>query len=116
MKCIRFLLSMRSKKVIFSFIILSFLGGCASPTSMLGPVYTFTSTGNIAQAGLSYGTNELITNYTGKTPIENLEEIASKKSLSKKNIHKQTLESEDFYNLVTNRIKNTSKILNSSNQ
>ena len=32
------------------------------------------------------------------------------------NIEKKTLESEDFYNLVTTRIKKTNKILNSSNQ
>ena len=116
LKCIRFSISMANKKIIFGLIILGFLGGCAAPTSMLGPAYTFTSTGNVAHAGLSYGTSELITTYTGKTPIENLEEITSKKNSSKKNIHKQTLESEDFYNLVTNRIKNTSKILNTSNQ
>ena len=42
---------------------------------MLGPAYTLTSTGNIFQAGFSYGSNEMITMYTGKTPIENVKEI-----------------------------------------
>ncbi len=87
-----------------------FLGACGTPTAMIGPAYTFTSTGKIAQAGLSYGSTEFIKNYTGKTTIENLEEIKFKKVLTK-NIQKKTLESEDFYQLVKNKIeKNKGKI------
>ena len=40
---------------------------------------------------LSYGSNEIITMYTGKTPIENLKEITSqnkKKKIFKKNFRK----------------------------
>ena len=74
---------------------------------MLGPAYTFTSTGSLAQAGLSYGSNEIITSYTGKTPIENLEEITSKNLSAKNNIQKRTLESDDFYQLVKKRIEDT---------
>ena len=99
------------KKIIFGFFTLSFLAGCTSPTAMLGPAYTLTSTGNILQAGLSYGSNEMITMYTGKTPIENLKEISNQK-----NIQKQTLESEDFYILVKNKIDKTAAILKKSNQ
>jgi hypothetical protein len=33
------------------YFLFSFLGACASPTAMLGPAYTLTSTGNILQAG-----------------------------------------------------------------
>ena len=110
-KCLRFL-EMIHKKIIFGFFTLSFLAGCASPTAMLGPAYTLTSTGNVLQAGLSYGSNEMITMYTGKTPIENVKEIAS----NQKNIQKQTLESEDFYILVKNKIDKTGAILKKSNQ
>ena len=74
--------------------------------------YTLTSTGNVAQAGFSYGSSELITMYTGKTPIENVIEITSKDE----NIQKQTLESEDFKNLVKTRIIKTNNILKSTNQ
>ena len=105
LKCLRFLSVMICKKKIFVFFICGFLGACTSPTAMLGPAYTFSSTGNIVQAGLSYGSNQLITNYTGKTPIENLGEITTQNSLNEKNIQKQTLESEDFYQLVKNKIK-----------
>ena len=112
MKCIRFATIMIRKKIIFSFFILSFLGACASPTAMLGPAYTLSSTGNSLQAGFTFGSSELITMYTGKTPIENVKEIAS----NQKNIQKQTLESEDFYILVKNKIDKTGAILKKSNQ
>ena len=112
-KCIRFFSTMINKKIIFGLIFVVLLGACASPTALLGPAYTLTSTGNIYQAGLSYGSNALITEYTGKTPIENLKEISS---LKEKNIKESTLKSEDFYLLVKNKIEKTSKILNLSNQ
>tara|TARA_Y100000992_G_scaffold288660_1_gene242501 strand:- start:445 stop:756 length:312 start_codon:yes stop_codon:yes gene_type:complete len=100
------------KKITFGLIILSFLVGCTAPTAMLGPAYTLTSTGSVYQASLSYGSNEMITKYTGKTPIQNVKEITS----NQKNIQKQTLESEDFYILVKNNIDNTGAILKKSNQ
>ena len=103
---------MIQKKIVFGLFTLSFLAGCASPTAMLGPAYTLNSTGNVLQAGLSYGSNEMITMYTGKTPIENVKEIASNQN----NIQKQTLESEDFYILVKNKIDKTGAILKKSNQ
>ena len=113
-KCIGFVISMISKKIILGIFIVSLLSGCSSPTAMLGPVYTLTSTGNVYQTGFSYGSNQLITKYTGKTPIENLKNIEVKDI--KKNTLKETLESEDFYQLVNGRIKKTREILNFSNQ
>ena len=110
-KCLRFF-GMIHKKIIFGFFTLSFLAGCSSPTAMLGPAYTLTSSGSVLQAGLSYGSNEMITMYTGKTPIENVKEITS----NQKNIQKETLESEDFYILVKNKIDKTGAIIKKSNQ
>ena len=115
-KCIRFGRVMVLKKTIFGLIILIFLGACTSPTAMLGPAYTLSSTGNIYQASFSYGTNEIITNYTGKSPIENLQEITNDKKIYSKNIKKKTLESEDFYILVKNKIENVKGTINFSNQ
>ena len=112
LKCLRFS-SMIHKKIIFGLFLFTFLGACAAPTAMLGPAYTFTSTGNVLQAGFSYGSGELVTMYTGKTTMENVIEITSN---DKKNIHKKTLESEDFKDLVTSRVKKTNSILKSSNQ
>ena len=103
-KCLRFS-SMIHKKLIFGLLTIIFLTGCTAPTAMIGPVYTLSSTGNVLQAGFSYGSNQFITNYTGKTPIQNLGEITSQNSFSEKNIQKNTLESEDFYQLVKNKIE-----------
>ena len=115
-KCIRIVLTMINKKVIFGLFLFSMLGACGAPTAMLGPAYTFTTTGNIAQAGLSYGSDKLITSYTGKTPIENIEDITSKNLSVKKNIQKQTLQSEDFYQLVKSKIEMTKGKIKLSNQ
>jgi len=110
--CIESLRTMINKKIIFVLFIFSFFGACTSPTAMLGPAYSLSSSGSVYQAGLSYGTNELITSYTGKTPIENLKEIKP----VERNIKKQTLESVDFHILVKNKIKKTNSILKLSSQ
>jgi len=104
--------TMIHKKIIFGIFAICFLGGCASPTAMIGPAYTLTSTGNISQASFSYGSNQMITMYTGKTPFENIREI----TIDDKNIHKQTLESEDFYILVKNKIDRAGAIFRNTNQ
>ena len=102
---------MINKKLIFGLIIFGFLAGCTSPTAMLGPAYTLTSSGNVLQAGLNYGSNQMVTKYTGKTPIENLKEIKNIKKKQPKNVKKETLESEDFYILVKHKIEKTGGIL-----
>ena len=116
LKCLRLLLEMIHKKIIFGLLIFGFLSACSAPTAMLGPAYTFTSTGSLSQAGLTYGSNELITSFTGKTPYENLEKITSENLNTKKNIQKQTLESEDFYYLVKNKIDKTKGKIKLANQ
>ena len=113
LKCLRFV-NMIHKKVIFGLFLFALLGACTAPTAMLGPAYTLTSSGSVVQAGFSYGSSEMITMYTGKTPMENLIEITL--SEENTNIHKQTLESEDFKNLVEKRFQNTNSIMKSINQ
>ena len=112
-KCLRFSTTMIYRKIFFGLFLVGLLGACTAPTAMLGPAYTLTSSGSVVQAGFSYGSSELISAYTGKTPMENLIEIASTQNI---NIHKQTLESEDFKKLVEKRIQNTNNILKSINQ
>ena len=104
------------KKKIFGLFLFMLLGACASPTALIGPTYTLTSTGNIFQAGLSYSSNEMITYYTGKTPLENLKEITTDYSKKNINIQKQTLESQEFYSLIKNKIENTGNLIKISNQ
>ena len=115
-KCIRFVTAVINKKTIFGLIIVIFLGACAAPTAMLGPAYTLTSSGNMYQAGLSFSSNALIEQYTGKTPIENLKEISSIEGNKTTNIKEKTLKSEDFFLLVKAKVEKTSKILNLINQ
>ena len=111
LKCLRFF-SMIHKKIFIGLFFLGFLSACGAPTAMLGPAYTLTSTGSWTQAGMTYGSNEIITNYTGKTPIENIEELTS----NKKNIQKKTLKSDDFHQLVKIRFKKTREKIKLSNQ
>ena len=105
-----------NKKNFFLFITLNFIISCTSPTAMLAPVYTFGTTGNTLQTGLSYGSNQIITNYTGKTPLENLKELGLKDKKKSKKIKKETLENKDFFILVENKIKKNRKIINLSTQ
>ena len=72
---------------------------------MLGPVYTFSSTGSIYQSGLSYGSDKLLEKVTGKTTIENIKDLKSEKK--KENIQRKTLESEEFYFFVKKKFENT---------
>ena len=116
LNCIRFVTTMINKKIILGLFIITLLGGCSSPTAMLGPVYTLSSTGSALQAGINYGSNELITMYTGKTPIENLKKINVDKKKTRTNIQKKTLESEDFYILVKKKIEKANKIIIRTNQ
>mgnify|MGYP007072035478 CR=1 FL=1 len=113
--CIRIFIVVINKKIILRLFIVSLLGACSAPTAMLGPAYTYSSSGNLFQTGLTYTSNEVITKYTGKTPLENIKQISESKSKDK-NIKKQTLESDIFINLIKNRVKKTNIILKYSNQ
>ncbi len=117
-KCLKICSMMIHKKIIFVFLTLILLGACTTPTAMLGPAYTLTSSGSIAQASFSYGSSELVKNYTGKTPLENLVEISENEINRKKenSIKRKTLKSKDFYNLVKKRIEITGAVLEKSNQ
>ena len=110
-KCLKFF-KMIYKKITLGLFSLIFLGACTTPTAMLGPADTLTSSGNVLQAGFSYGSSELVTMYTGKTPMENVIEITS----SENNIQKDTLESDDFKLLIISRVEKANRILNNSNR
>ena len=69
------------KKIIAGLFLLFFLNGCVQNTALLGPAYTMASTGNIYQAGLTYGSNQAVKKITGKSPTENIKSLTdSKKS------------------------------------
>jgi hypothetical protein len=49
-----------------------FLSGCFQTIAFLGPAITGASTGKMYQAGLSYGTNIILEQATGKTTSEHM--------------------------------------------
>lgn len=71
------------KKISFLLLSLILLSGCMQSTAMLGPAITVATSGNIYQAGLSYGTNLTIKETTGKSPSEHVVEYNSKKTMEK---------------------------------
>ena len=83
---------------------MALLGGCAQTTRLLGPIYTLSTTGNIYQAGFSYGSDKAITTFTGKSSIENVEDLLKAKK-----------QDSDLRKLVKKQIKETRKKLNLKN-
>ena len=100
------------KKIITGLFLLFFLNGCVQSAALLGPAYTLTSSGNIYQAGLSYGSNQAVKRITGKSPTENAKSLFDNK---KKKIEEKEKQ-EEFFTLVKNRIEKTSKIIQLANQ
>ena len=64
-----------------------FLSGCFQSIVYLAPAITGASTGKMYQAGLSYGTNMMMEQITGKTTSEHMLGILNSKeeNLLKKN-------------------------------
>jgi len=96
---------MKIKKINLGIFLLLILSGCAQNTALLGPVFTLTTSGNVYQAGLSYGSEKAINKYTGMTTGENIKQILTSQE-------KDT----EFEKMVKKRIKETRKKLNLSNQ
>ena len=63
------------KKTLPLLICFVFLTGCFQSVAFLGPAVTGASTGKMYQAGLSYGTNLLMEQATGKTTSEHMLDI-----------------------------------------
>ena len=66
-------------KNILLLLCLVFLSGCFQTMAFLGPAITGASTGKIYQAGLSYGTNIIMEQATGKTTSEHMLNILNSK-------------------------------------
>ena len=67
------------KKILLLLVSFVFLSGCFQSIALLGPVIGGASTGKIYQAGLSYGTNVIMLQATGKTTSEHLLDILNSK-------------------------------------
>ena len=102
---------MISNKIIIGLFFLLFFNGCLQSTALLGPSYTLISTGNVYQAGFSYGSSKVIKKMTDKTPTENIKSLLDNKKLKVEEVNY-----DEFFALVKNRIEKKSKIINLANQ
>ena len=93
---------MNLKKIIFLILGLFFLNSCMEPTALLGPAFTVGSSGNVYQAGLSYGSSQLVKTATGKTTFEHMSEFIDSKKFKdtkKKIINSKSKLEESFENV-----------------
>jgi len=67
------------KKILLLLMCFIFLSGCFQSIVYLTPAITGTSTGKLYQAGLSYGTNKIMEEITGKTTSEHMLDILNSK-------------------------------------
>ena len=103
---------MKNKKIAFILMSVVLLTGCVQSTAFLGPAITVAVTGNIAQAGFTYGTNEVIKRETGKDTMQYVSSLLEPedKNLLEPEDKKVTI-NEDLVALVESRIKKTRKKL-----
>ena len=93
------------KKISIGVLIIFALTGCAQNTALLGPAYTYATSGSIYHASLSYGSDKAVNKITGKSTAQNIKEILTPKK-----------KDSEFQKLVKKRIKATRKKLNLTNQ
>ena len=91
---------MKNKKIAFILMSVVLLTGCAQSTAFLGPAITVAATGNIAQAGFTYGTNEVIKRETGKDTMQYVSSLLEPED-------KKVTINEDLVALVESSIKKT---------
>ena len=91
---------MKNKKIVFILMSVVLLTGCAQSTAFLGPAITVAATGNIDQAGFTYGTNEVIKKETGKDTLQHVSSLLEPED-------KKVTINEDLIALVESSIKKT---------
>ena len=67
------------KRMLLLLLCFVFLSGCFQSIALIGPAITGASTGKIYQAGLSYGTNVIMLQATGKTTSQHMLDILNSK-------------------------------------
>ncbi len=93
---------MNLKKIILLILGLFFLNSCIETTAFLGPAITVGTSGNVYQAGLSYGSNQLVKETTGKSTFEHMSEFIDSKKFKdtkKKIINSKNKLEESFENV-----------------
>ena len=96
------------KKYILFFILTVLLNSCVQSTAMVGPAYTFVSTGNVLQTGFTFGANKMVEKETGLTPSEIISNNLNKDK--NKKINDNNID-ESLLILVDLNIKKTREII-----
>ncbi len=96
------------KKYILFSILTVLLNSCVQSTAMVGPAYTFVSTGNIFQTGFTFGANKMVEKETGLSPSEIISNKLNKDKNKKKNDNNID---ESLLILVDLNIKKTREII-----
>ena len=91
---------MKNKKIAIILMSVVLLTGCAQSTAFLGPAITVAATGNVVQAGFTYGTNEVFKKETGKDTIQYVSSLLEPED-------KKVTINEDLVVLVESSIKKT---------
>ena len=91
---------MKNKKIAFILMSVVLLTGCVQSTTFIGPAITVAATGNIAQAGFTYGANEVFKKETGKDTIQYVSSLLEPED-------KKVTINEDLIALVESSIKKT---------
>ena len=99
--------------ILISFLLLS---ACAQSTAFIGPAITVGSTGNVMQAGFSYGSNMAVKKTTGKTPSEHISLYVEEKKEGKKLKKREAKIREEMANYLQSHIEMMREKLNSKNK
>ena len=91
---------MKFKKIVLIIMSVVLLTGCAQSTAFIGPAITVAATGNVSQAGFTYGTSEAIRRETGKDTLQFVSSLLEPED-------KKVTINEDFVALVESNIKRT---------
>ena len=72
------------RKILIILLSFTLLSACAQSAVLIGPAITIGNTGNVMQAGFSYGSNMAVKRATGKTPEEYVTSYVEEKRQEKK--------------------------------
>ena len=104
------------KNILLILISFLLLGACAQTTALIGPAITVGSTGNVMQAGFSYGSNLAVKKTTGKTPSEHVSFYIEEKKEEKKHKKSEAKIKKEMANYLQSHIEIMRDKLNLKNK
>ena len=104
------------KKIIVIIISFVFLGACVQTTALIGPAITVGTSGNVMQAGFSYGTNMVVKQTTGKVPSEHVSLYIEDKKEEKKLKKRESKIRKEMVNYLQSHIEIMRDKLNLKNK